>query len=111
MVEVGRLRLTALAFSSFPACSPSRNSPSTPSDISSRSSIQFSCTLLFPFILKAWVSSRRSVAFSGSRMVDKLDCVDIEVWSNALDISRACTLRSSNESRYGSDTECAFLRE
>ena len=82
------------------APSPSPNSPSTPREISCRSSIH----VLFVVILEDSVRARLSSDVPAS-LVSPLNtlfsalCVDIDDCSSALDISSACTLRSSRWSK------------
>lgn len=82
------------------------NSPSTPLDISSRSSIQLSCLPTPPpklfrnllvrlSILRSILSSSVSFPFKKANEL----CVDMDDCKRVLDISSACTLRSRSESR------------
>lgn len=97
--DEGKLRLIAV----FEDSASFAKSPSTSLDISSRLFIQESCILSFNRILderlRAWASRDVSTMLSDARTVDRLLCVDMEDCSKALDISSACTLRASSESR------------
>lgn len=103
-VDVGRLRLTAPSSLDGTLSSISL---STSSDMSSRWSIHVACNPLLTLMrvdkFRARTSRVRSGSTSaGERSVDRLACVDMELCSNALDNSSACTLRSSRVSRKGS---------
>lgn len=51
---------------------------------------------------RARASRAESPAESEARIVERLVWVDMEDWSSVFDISKACTLRASRASRYGS---------
>jgi hypothetical protein len=72
--------------------------------MTARSSNQSACTLeLTPMRddrLRALVSNELSTTGeSAARTAESEECVLMEDWRSALDISRACTLRASRESR------------
>jgi hypothetical protein len=74
------------------------------SEMTARLSNQLSCRLeLAPIRDDRW-SALASNKFSttgesAARTAESEDCVLMEDWRSALDISRACTLRASRESR------------
>lgn len=74
------------------------------SEMTARSSNQFSCRLeLAPIRDDRWCalasSELSTTGESAARTAESEDCVLMEDWRSALDISRACTLRASRESR------------
>jgi hypothetical protein len=108
-LETGRLRLvlssrTAVEDDALPS-STSKSSESTPREIESRSSTQAVFCVMRDDKFRAWVSSDVSVGEWMSRAPSAaftLECVVIEDWRSVFDISSACTLRASSESKYGS---------
>jgi len=74
------------------------------SEMTARSSNQLSCTPELTPIredrLRALASNELSTTGeSAVRTAESEECVLMEDWRSALDISRACTLRASRESR------------
>jgi hypothetical protein len=76
------------------------------SEMTARSSNQFSCIpKLAPIRDDRWSAlasnelSTTGDSESAARTAESEDCVLMEDWRSALDISRACTLRASRESR------------
>jgi hypothetical protein len=74
------------------------------SEMTARSSSQFSCMLELALIRddrwRALASNELSPpGESAARTAESEDCVLMEDWRSSLDISRACTLRASRESR------------
>lgn len=72
--------------------------------MTARSSNQFACTPELTPIredrLRALASNELpTTGESAARTAESDECVVMEDWSSALDISRACTLRASKESR------------
>lgn len=105
----GRLRLTGAssASSSFKSSCTSCTSPSRsllhPSWDARPSLMRVDST-------RARASSAVSAIGSAVRIVEREDWVAMDDWRRALDISRACTLRSRSESRCESDCAPALLR-
>lgn len=99
----GLISTPAFLFLSPPSSS---NNPSTSLVIASRSSTHAALpshvSRMRDESPRARTSRAASPGESTARRVDRLDCVDIELCSSVLDISRACTLRARRESRYGS---------
>lgn len=117
-MDAGRLWLIGSSpmLSVIPRSAPSSspvNRSSTPLDIRSRSSIHVFLVVILDVSVRACVSSDMSAsAESLVSTLFRLDWVDIDDCINTLDISKACTLRASNESRYGSfEGFCLLLRE
>ena len=76
-------------------------------EMTARSSNQFSCILgLAPIRDDRWralaSNELSTTGESAARTAEREDCVLMEDSRSALDISRACTLRASRESRQGS---------
>jgi hypothetical protein len=74
------------------------------SEMTARSSNQFSCKPeLAPIRDDRWralaSNELSTTGESTARTAESEDCVLMEDWRSALDISRACTLRASRESR------------
>ena len=103
---MGRLWLTGASVREERSSSelvPDRTRPSTPLEISSKSSIHASCVSLLlrmrvvSLCARSW--SCRSASASSASTAERLDWVDMDDCRSAFDISSACRLRSRRESR------------